>query len=132
MKSLSLGRTPGADGIQPEVYRTFWDPLSNPLMNCFNYSHQIKKLCLSTRKGIISLIPKKDRDQLYIKNWRPLTLLNTDFKILAKVLALRIKPHLDMIIHPSQTGFMANRNIAHKIRKIIDIIEYTEKMISKW
>ena len=48
------------------------------------------QLHLSARQGIINLIPKKGRDPIYLKNWRPITLLNPDFKILVKDLAKRI------------------------------------------
>ena len=53
--------------------------------------------------------------------------MKTDFKILAKLLAGRITPLLDELIHPCQTGFMANRNISHNIRKMIDIINFGEE-----
>ena len=56
-----------------------------------------------------------------------MTLLNTDFKILGKLIVLRVKPFLEKLIHPSQTGFMQGRNISHNIRKIIDIIEIVDR-----
>ena len=82
---------------------------------------------MSTRRGIISLIPKKDRDHLLIKNWHPLTLLNTDFKILAKLLANKFKPCLENLIHPCQTGFIAGWSISNNTRKILDIVNYAEE-----
>ena len=90
------------------------------------FSFENNLLPLSTRRGIISLIPKKDRDPLRLKNWRPLTLLNCDYKILTKAIVYRIRPYLDHLIHPSQTGFMQDRNISHNIRKIIDLINIVE------
>ena len=58
------------------------------------------------RQGIICLIPKKGKDPLFLKkNWRPLSLLNTDYKILAKTLANRLKTTISSIIHPDQTRF---------------------------
>ena len=57
-----------------------------------------RELPLSQRLGIIALIPKSDKDQRFIKNWRPLTLLETFYKLISATLANRIKPVLDTII----------------------------------
>ena len=75
---------------------------------------------------MITLIPKKGMDLVFLKNWRPITLLNTDYKILARVVSNRITPYLPKLIHDSQTGFMKNRNISHDVRKIIDIMQYVQ------
>ena len=128
VRSLKRNKTLDADGLSPEVACALWNIIGSVLLRAFNYSLEEKLLYLSSRRGIISLIPKKDRDGKLIKNWRPLTLLNTDFEILAKIISLRIKPYLflEKLIHSNQTGFMANRNIAHNVRKIIDIITFAE------
>ena len=86
------------------------------------------RLNLSARRGCISLLPKKGKDTRYLKNWRPLTLLNIDYKILAKVLANRIKRVLNSIISENQYGFMEKRNIAVNIRKTMDIYDYCEQI----
>ena len=57
------------------------------------------------RMGLITLIPKKNKDMLYLKNWRPLTMLNTGYKILAKVMADRLHHVLLDIISEEQNGF---------------------------
>ena len=81
----------------------------------------------SQRNGVITLIQKKDRDTSYLKkNFRPISLLTVDYKILAKTLANRLKKCLSQLIHPDQSGFLKGRNIANNVRLIIDIIEYTE------
>ena len=68
------------------------------------------------------------KDGVYdIKNWRPITLLNTDYKIAAKALANRIKFVLPSIINNDQTGFMKNRFIGENIRLIDCIIQYAAK-----
>ena len=69
------------------------------------------------REGIISLIPKRDRNLKKIQNWRPIVLLNTDYKIVSKVLASRMKDILNDIIARDQTGFIAGRNISENLRK---------------
>lgn len=80
------------------------------------------KLSIAMRRGIIALLPKKDKELDYIENWRQITMLTCDYKILAKALALRMKRILQSIINRDQTGFMKDRNIAENIRKTIDVI----------
>ena len=63
---------------------------------------------------------------MYLIFFRPISLLTVDYKILAKVLANRLKKCLPNLIHPDQSGFLKGRNIGSNIRLIIDIIEYTE------
>ncbi len=82
-------------------------------------------LSQSQRNGVISLLPKKDKDPLFINNYRPISLLTVDYKIIAKTLANRIKKYLNEIINTDQSGFIKGRNIGNNIRLIIDAIEYT-------
>ena len=78
-------------------------------------------------QAIIKLIEKKDRDKRYIKNWRPISLLNVDIKILSKALAKRLKEVLPCLISEQQTAYVRNRNIGESGRLISDIIE-----IDRW
>ena len=80
------------------------------------------KLQESVRRGVISLLLKKECDITYIifiKNWRPIA----DYKILSKAIAFRIKSVLNDIIHTDQTGFMSGRSIHENIQKLIDAME---------
>lgn len=86
LSSLNDNKTPGADGLTSELYKHFWHLLGKHLIQAFIFAKQQGLLHISARRGIISLIPKKDKDSRYIENWRPITLLNTDYKILAKAL----------------------------------------------
>jgi hypothetical protein len=61
-----------------------------------------------------------------IKNWRPITLLNVDYKIVSKILAERLKRVLPNIINTDQRGFVKGRNIFQRNRLLQDIIDYTE------
>lgn len=124
LMSMETGKTPGTDGLGPAFYSIFWDKLGSPLGLAYNYAFRTGLLHSSARRGILSLIPKKGRNLLKVKNWRPITLLNTDYKILSKVIANRIKMFLPKLISTDQTGFMKGRNISTNIRKIIDIDDY--------
>ena len=74
----------------------------------------------SQRKAVITLIEKKDKDRTFIENWRPISLINVDAKIISKVIALRIKEVLPYIIHHNQTGYIKDRYIGETIRSIFD------------
>jgi len=131
-KTLSLferNKAPGSDGLQIEFYRTFWPFIKKPLLECFNYIFQSGKLSITQRQGVISLLPKKDKDPLYIANWRPISLMNTDYKILTKCLAERIKSVLPDLISSEQSGFVPGRLLCENIMdiKALDEILMGEK-----
>ena len=62
---------------------------------------------------------------LFLENWRPISLVNVDTKIISKVTASRIKSVLPNIIHHNQTGYVKDRFIGETIRSIYDIMDYT-------
>ena len=124
--SMKHNKSPGLDGLPVEFYIVFWTDLSDLLLNSFNFSMENGLMSSSQRNGVITLIPKKDKDTLFLKNFRPISLLTVDYKILAKTLANRLKKKLSNLIHPDQSGFLKGRNIGNNIRLIIDIIEYTD------
>jgi hypothetical protein len=69
-------------------------------MESINHANVSTKLSIDQRRGIINLIPKKNKDPRFLKNWRPISLLNTDYKIITKVLASRLKDVLPTVINP--------------------------------
>jgi len=69
------------------------------------------QLSISQRRGVITLIPKEECSLLDLSNWRPITLLNVDYMILAKVIAERIESSLPKLINSDQTGFIKGRHI---------------------
>ena len=92
------------------------------MLDSINYSYQQGQFLITQRRGIIKLIPKKDTEPS-LRNWRPITLLNCDYKIVAKALANRVKIFLRKI-NSDQTGFMKGRFIGDNIRLIDGIINY--------
>ena len=66
--SLASNKTPGCDGLPPEWYRVFWEQIKIELFEAYKYAIKIGRLHLSGRRGVICLIPKKDRDPLIVKN----------------------------------------------------------------
>ena len=127
LRSMDREKTPGTDGLPAEFYRTFWKDLSPLLISALNYSYDEGSLSITQRRGIIKLIPKKDAEPHLIKNWRPLTLLNCDYKIAAKAIANRIKSVIPKLINNDQTGFLKGRFIGENIRLIDNIINYASQ-----
>ena len=80
------------------------------------------------KQGIIICLPKGDKPRQFLKNWRPITLLNTTYKIAAGSIANRFKTVLNNLINGDQTGFLAGRYIGENTRIIYDLMQYTEEM----
>jgi exonuclease III len=123
LKLMSNGKAPGRDGLPIEWYKAFWDSLEKPLLESVHTSLENKELSVTQKQGVITLIPKPNKDPTQVSSWRPITLLNCDYKILAKVLASRLKPYLTQVIKETQTGFMPGRYIGENVRIIVDIVE---------
>ena len=84
-------------------------------------------MSVDQRRGIINFIPKPGKNPSDLKNWRPISLLNVEYKICAKTLANRIKTVLHKSINEDQTGFMKNRYIGENIRLVLDTVIYTSE-----
>uniref|UniRef100_A0A8C4NJP1 Reverse transcriptase n=1 Tax=Eptatretus burgeri TaxID=7764 RepID=A0A8C4NJP1_EPTBU len=80
LSSMASGKAPGLDGIPCEFYKTFWDIIGPELLEVLKESFQVGELPLSFRRAVVSLLPKKGDTQL-LRNWRPVSLLTTDYKI---------------------------------------------------
>ncbi len=123
---LKNSKSPGTDGLTSEFYKLFSKELAPFLLEVFVES--IKKQCLTPTltQGLIVLLPKPNKDRQYIDNWHPICLLNNDYKLLALILARRLKTILDSVIDESQSGFMKNRHITNNIRLVLDILDYSD------
>lgn len=122
---MGCNKSPGSDGLPAEFYRIFWNDISDYLLNSFHYAYLRGQLSVSQKRGIIKLIPKKDTELYFVKNWRPISLLNCDYKIAAKAIAIRLKRVLPKLIDNDQTGFLKGRFIGENIRLIDATINYT-------
>ena len=126
------GKAPGSDGLPYEVYRVFWEVLGEPLAECFNEAFADAAaggalLSASQRKGIITLLHKgggKPVDQ--VTSYRPITLLNTDVKLLARVLVGRMGPALECVIDQSQTAFLPGRWIGDNVLFHLEEVDYCQ------
>ena len=126
LDSMSSGKSPGNDGLTVEFYKTFWPLLKDTLYNSYMYSNEHGYLSTSQRQAIIKLLEKKDKDKRYIQNWRPISLLNVDTKIISKAIACRLRAVLPSIISHDQTAYVKGRFIGESTRLISDILDYTD------
>ena len=131
LKQMKTGKAPGIDGLTTEFFLCFWSIIEDPLMEMYRECIDKKEMSTTMKQGIISLIPKPNKDPLSIENWRPITLLNVDYKLFALVFARRLKRNLAEIINETQTGFMANRHISNNIRLVLDLLDYSEYVESQ-
>jgi hypothetical protein len=123
IKESPLNKSPGTDGLTNEFYKEHWPLIKQYLIKSINYGLSNGELNISQKRGIISLIPKPQKDLDDLKNWRPITLLNQDYKYLTKALAARLDKTLKNIISTDQSGFVKERYIGCNIQRIQNLIE---------
>ena len=124
VKNLKANKSPGTDGLTAEFYQFFYEDIKVNLYDSINYSFQNKILSTEQRRGILKLIPKKDKDLTNMRSYRPISLLNTDYKIIAHICATRLQKVLPEIISTDQNGYFQGRFIGHNIRTIIDTTQH--------
>ena len=102
LKQMSKGKSPGSDGLTTDFYKAFWHLIGPLVIDSLNFAFLTGSLSPEQRRAIITLIPKPNKDRSFLKNWRPIHLLNIDYKIAAKALANRLKQVLPTLISHSQ------------------------------
>ena len=118
---------PGSSGFTNDFFKFFWRDIKYFVINAVGYAFENNKLSVTQSLGIISISPKGEKDKRYLTNWRPLTLLNTLYKLISGCIADRIKPVLNDIIHPDQKGFVAGRYIGEVVRTTYDILNFAKE-----
>ena len=125
IKNLNLGKSPGPDGLTSEFYLHFADLVGPGLHTLIEYIHRTGQLTDTQNTSYITLIPKTTSNSTDMKNYRPISLLNTDYKIITKTLARKLRSYIPTLIHPDQTCAIDGRNIEQNTHTIRDIIDYT-------
>ena len=116
--SLPPNRAPGLDGLPAELYKNYAEELAQKLHSLFGQALQEGELPSSMCEALIVVLPKPDKDKLLCGSYRPISLLNSDVKVLAKVLALRLQKVILHLIHRDQAGFMPGRSTYDNIRRL--------------
>ena len=116
-----------ADGLTKEFYTAFFGELGSLLLKTFSYSFVKGELSSSQKQAVITVIKKKDRDVMLIRNWRPISLINVDIKIASNALAFRVRKVLPSLIHYDQTVYVKERISESLYVLVDDLLKYEEE-----
>ena len=106
ISSLNCNKSPGEDGFPPEFYKEFKYLLIPLLMHVINLATKTQTLPDSFSTALITVMHKKNKNPKKCSSYKPISLLNTDFKIISKSLTNRLNRFLPKLINMDQTGFM--------------------------
>ena len=125
IQNLPNGKSPGLDGFPVEFYKEFWCKIKDIFMLHVNYV-RLRGFSKSKNTSVIKLLYKKTGEIHLLTNYRPISLINADVKIITKVLAERLKYALPSIIHQTQTA-VYGRKIDQNIHLVRDLIEMANR-----
>lgn len=120
--AMQSGKSPGPDGYPVEFFKVFKDSLAPLLRYMYIESFGVSLLPPTLRQANISLLLKPNKNPLECTSYRPISLLNVDFKILSKLLALRLDRLLPSLISLDQTGFVKGRHGFFNLRRFFNIL----------
>lgn len=121
---LKPNKAPGLDGFPSEWYRVMEGSLAPVLQSTFNWVLKENSIPPSWREAVVSLIPKEGKDRSECGNFRPVSVLNQDYKIFTHILTKRIEGLLLLIISLDQTGFIRERQTQDSIRRTLHVINH--------
>uniref|UniRef100_A0A803TGC1 Reverse transcriptase domain-containing protein n=1 Tax=Anolis carolinensis TaxID=28377 RepID=A0A803TGC1_ANOCA len=127
IRRMKANKAPGPDGLSAIYYKTMSEELIPYLQKIMNAILKDQNPPESWRMASIIMINKEKQDPKDVKNYRPISLLNVDYKIFTNILAERLKYFLNEWIKEEQTGFLPKRQIKDNVRVILNVIEFYEK-----
>ena len=123
LQGMARRKAPGLDGLPMEFYLKFWSVLGDDLVSVLNSCLDSGCLALSQRRGVISLSFKRG-DRLDPRNWRPITLLNVDYKLASRVIAGRLLKVIHLVVDKDQTCGVPGRFIGENVALLRDVADY--------
>jgi exonuclease III len=127
LKGMKCNKSPGSDGLSKEFYLKFFDLFAPLFVSLYSLIFDVGILTKSQRLSYISLLCKDPNNSENMKNWRPISLLNVDYKILSKVLTTRLGNVMASIIHPNQTSGIKGRSIVDNLHLLRNIFDYVSQ-----
>jgi hypothetical protein len=124
--SLDPDKAPGPDGFPIRFYHSFWDIIKRDLKKMLNYTLHKQKIGGATNSTFLSLIPKESNPSNFSR-FRPISLCNSSYKILTKIIATRLNPLLTKLISENQSGFLKDKQITDNIVLVQEAIHSSKK-----
>lgn len=121
---MASGKAPGNDGFSINFYKTFSSKLVDKLQRVFNEAKETCHLPNSIHFSLTTVLLKPNKDPLQCEGYHPISLLNSERIIYAKIFARRLDAILPKLIHIDQIGFVRSRQIVDNMRKLIHIMHY--------
>jgi hypothetical protein len=119
-------KSPGPDGINFGFFKDFWIDLKEDIMRFVNEFHPNGKLSKDINSSFIALIPKVDSPQT-LNDFRPISLVGSLYKVLAKLLANRLRHVIGSVISDAQSAFVKNRQILDGILIANEVVDEARK-----
>lgn len=127
ISKLKTNKSPGPDGFSSEWYKTFRTELKPSLLLIFNKALKEGTIPPTWREATISVIPKEGKDRLDCGSFRPICVLNVDYKLYTSILPRRVEAVFPMLIHTDQTGFISQRQTHDSIRLSLSILSHIQE-----
>ena len=130
LTGMKKGKTPGSNGFTADFFKHFWELIGTFLYRAWLEKFKDSKKINSHNEGIVTLIPKNGVPKDSPKGWRPISLLNVDFKIISTAVANRLKTIIHHLVSPTQTAYIQGRFIGENSRLVYDVIEHLNSLSS--
>lgn len=118
LKDMAKGKASGPDGLPLEVYAQYQGHILPALLKVYHTSHAEGTLPDSFSEATIIVLLKPDKNPVECGSYRPISLLNMDYKLLTKILATRLRDIIPHLIHPDQSGFIKGRSTSNNLRRV--------------
>ena len=118
---------PGASGFTGSFYKVFWSKIKLLVLQAVHEIHNNNVLPPSQRYRVVTIIPKADKDLLFIKNWRPLPLLHTLYKLISSCMSCRLKSALSRLLGSHQKAYIPERFISEVTRNLYDTFYHAKR-----
>lgn len=118
----SNGSAAGPCGFTAGWGKVFWGHLASLVVKMSEEAAERTRLTKTLSKGLITLIPKRDKCQKSVANWRPITLLSIFYKTISGAFSERLKNVLPYLIHKNQKGYLPGRTISDVVKNVMDIM----------